>query len=102
MFSDDGNQITFTTVDRRKCPMHGEIHVQPVGGGMHLIAFKKSKVRSGRRRRAGKEPCCQCWGKQEMDELEIKTAHNLLLCYFRAILSSSSGSIAPCWQRLSI
>ncbi|KAI8816884.1 kinase-like domain-containing protein [Fimicolochytrium jonesii] len=36
-------RITFTTVDRRKCPMHGEIHVQPVSGGMHLIAFKKSK-----------------------------------------------------------
>ncbi|TPX56583.1 hypothetical protein PhCBS80983_g04431 [Powellomyces hirtus] len=37
------SKITFTTVDRRKCPMHGEVHIQPVGSDMRLVAFRKSK-----------------------------------------------------------
>ncbi|KAJ3141129.1 Chk1 protein kinase [Geranomyces variabilis] len=36
-------KISFTTVDRRKCPMHGEVQIQPVNTSLHLVAFRKSK-----------------------------------------------------------
>ncbi|KAJ3023713.1 Chk1 protein kinase [Thoreauomyces humboldtii] len=36
-------KITFTTVDKRKCPMHGEVHIRPIGSDMRLVAFRKSK-----------------------------------------------------------
>ena len=37
-------KVTFSTVDRRKCPLTGEITLQKAGAGTFLVAFKKSKV----------------------------------------------------------
>ncbi|KAI8894776.1 kinase-like domain-containing protein [Globomyces pollinis-pini] len=36
------NSIAFTTVDRRKCQIHGEISIQPVSSAQ-LVTFRKSK-----------------------------------------------------------
>ncbi|RKO91508.1 kinase-like domain-containing protein [Blyttiomyces helicus] len=36
-------KIGFTTVDKRKCPLHGEVLVQPVSEGMYIVRFSKSK-----------------------------------------------------------
>ncbi|KAI9095107.1 kinase-like domain-containing protein [Phlyctochytrium arcticum] len=36
-------KILFTTVDKRKCPLHGEINSQPAGSDLHLVVFRKSK-----------------------------------------------------------
>ncbi|TPX72154.1 hypothetical protein SpCBS45565_g00636 [Spizellomyces sp. 'palustris'] len=36
-------KIVFTTVDRRKCPLHGEISIQRLGTDLQLVAFRKSK-----------------------------------------------------------
>lgn len=37
-------KIGFSTVDKRKCPMHGEVSIQNVGD-MSLVTFRKSRVR---------------------------------------------------------
>ncbi|KAI8842970.1 kinase-like domain-containing protein [Chytridium lagenaria] len=36
-------QIVFGTVDRRKCPLNGEIRIQPATEGISLVVFRKSK-----------------------------------------------------------
>ncbi|KAI9015190.1 kinase-like domain-containing protein [Gaertneriomyces semiglobifer] len=36
-------KIGFTTVDKRKCPLHGEVVIQPVGPNLRLVIFRKSK-----------------------------------------------------------
>ncbi|RUS17371.1 kinase-like domain-containing protein [Endogone sp. FLAS-F59071] len=36
-------QININTVDGRKCPLYGDIRVQPMGDGLQLITFRKSK-----------------------------------------------------------
>jgi serine/threonine-protein kinase Chk1 len=36
-------QITFTTVDRRKCPLQGDIRIQSFSDDLYMISFRKSK-----------------------------------------------------------
>lgn len=36
-------QLTFSTVDKRKCQLHGEISIQPLNSDTHMISFRKSK-----------------------------------------------------------
>ena len=38
-------KIAFSTVDKRKCQLHGEISIQRFNDEYHLINFRKSKVR---------------------------------------------------------
>ncbi len=38
------NKISFNTVDRRKCPLTGDIVFQNVGLELRLVYFRKSKV----------------------------------------------------------
>jgi hypothetical protein len=40
-----GVKYQFQTVDKRQCPMHGEIHLQVVGGeaGNCLVVFQRHK-----------------------------------------------------------
>ncbi|KAJ3051735.1 Chk1 protein kinase, partial [Rhizophlyctis rosea] len=35
--------ISFTTVDKRKCPLHGEVSIHAAQDGLHLVHFRKSK-----------------------------------------------------------
>ncbi|KAJ3043667.1 Chk1 protein kinase [Rhizophlyctis rosea] len=35
--------ISFTTVDKRKCPLHGEVSILPIPKGPHMVHFRKSK-----------------------------------------------------------
>ncbi|KAJ3286765.1 Chk1 protein kinase, partial [Borealophlyctis nickersoniae] len=37
------HRMNFTTVDRRKLPLHGVVSVQPAATGLYLVAFKKTK-----------------------------------------------------------
>ncbi|KAI8913293.1 kinase-like domain-containing protein [Gorgonomyces haynaldii] len=36
-------KISFSTVDRRKCQLHGEITIQPVDSETYMVSFRKSK-----------------------------------------------------------
>ncbi|KAJ3218084.1 Chk1 protein kinase [Dinochytrium kinnereticum] len=36
-------QIVFSTVDKRKCPLNGEIRIQPATDDVSLVVFRKSK-----------------------------------------------------------
>ncbi|RUS33052.1 kinase-like domain-containing protein [Jimgerdemannia flammicorona] len=38
-------KININAVDRRKCPLYGNICIQPMGDGLQLVIFRKSKVR---------------------------------------------------------
>ncbi|KAI8805611.1 kinase-like domain-containing protein [Cladochytrium replicatum] len=38
-----GTRISFSTVDKRRCPMNGEVRIQKLGEASNLATFKKSK-----------------------------------------------------------
>lgn len=40
----DSPQITFNTVDKRKCPLRGEIRLQQLSVSQTMVHFKKTKV----------------------------------------------------------
>jgi hypothetical protein len=37
-------QISFGTVDKRKCQLNGEVSIRPVATHMHLVFVKRTKV----------------------------------------------------------
>jgi serine/threonine-protein kinase Chk1 len=36
--------VTFTTVDRRKCPLNGDIVIQEISPDYNLVVLKRTKV----------------------------------------------------------